>query len=68
MRVTYPVLETIKKTGATHNTNIDEHKRSDHIQHTHVKDYHRVTDLIALYNRQGDLKRYFDSHHIDIFV
>lgn len=72
MRVTYPVLNIIQKnesdrkyTSALHK--IEDHNRDYH-KSLHIKKYYNDLDIISLYNRQADMKRYDNRTHIDIFV
>jgi hypothetical protein len=68
MRVTYPVLDYIRKNEINH-----QYIRQTHI----VEDYHSVlinkhrhdtTYWTELYNKQADIKHYQNRTTIDIFV
>lgn len=68
MRVTYPALEDIKRVERNHQYLTAAQTTIDHNHHRHVKDKHVRDEWIALYNKQGDLKRYQNRTTIDIFI
>jgi hypothetical protein len=68
MRITYPALEVIRRTEINHQIRSSDNNKADYIGHNRKKDYHYQADLIALYNRNAELKRYYDRTHIDVFI
>ena len=68
MRVTYPVLDYIRKVELDHRYLRSFQNTIDYVDHLHKKSDHYKQDIISLYNRQADIKRYDNRIHIDIFV
>jgi hypothetical protein len=68
MRVTYPVLNYIRKLEMDYHYLKHSQTRTDYVGHLHKKSDHYRDDMIALYNKRGDLKRYQNRTTIDIFL
>ena len=68
MRITYPALETIKKIEHDSQYIRQAHIVQDYNAHLHKKHRAETQWWIDLYTEQGDLKRYNNSHTIDVFV
>ena len=68
MRVTYPTLNQIIKTENDHRYIISNYKREAHNKPRLVKAYYNEMELIDLYNKKADLKRYETRTTVDIFI
>ena len=68
MRVTYPILENIKRIERDHQYITTAQKTIDYNHHLQVKHRYIQDEWIAMYNKQGDMKRYMNQTTIDIFI
>jgi len=68
MRVTYPFVAALRKNEMDHQYLKSAQTRTDYVDHLHRKSDHIKSDMIALYNIKGELKRYQDRTTIDIFL